>query len=160
MSEAANLLGVCSKILRQWARARFLPPAFRTPGKHCRYTLTQIQTIRGTVSKILQKSPHTLPAVRAVTYTRGSSSLQKYRGNLQRQVDEFTSYCTKHGFLLLKSIQDVGSGLNDTRKRLHQVIRMVSRGKYDVVVIAYPDCLPEAVREGALHMKKVWPSRM
>jgi len=141
ISEAANLLGVCSKTLRRWDRARLFLPAFRTPGKHRRYTLTQIQTFRGTVSKSPQKSPRTPPAVRAVTCVRVSSSLQKQRGDLQRQVDELTGYCTNHGFTLLKSIQDVGSGLNDTRKGLHQVIRMVSRGKCDVVIIAYPDRL-------------------
>ncbi|MFX1295945.1 MAG: MerR family transcriptional regulator [Promethearchaeota archaeon] len=127
MSEAANLLDVCSKTLRRWDRAHLFLPAFHTPGEYRRYMLTQIQI---------------------------------FRGDLQRQVDELIGYCTKHRFLLLKSIQDVGSGLNNSQKGLHQVIRMVNRGKYDIVVIAYSDCLPEAVREGALHMKKMWPSRM
>ena len=141
ISEAANLLGVCSKTLRRWDRARLFLPAFRTPGNHRRYTLAQVQAFRGNDSKSFQKAPRPPPAVRAVTYARVSSSLQKQRGDLQRQVDELTRYCTSHGFILLKSIQDVGSGLNDTRKGLHQVIRLVSRGKCDRVVIAYPDRL-------------------
>lgn len=141
ISEAANLLGVCSKTLRRWDRARLFPPSFRTPGNHRRYSLAQIQTLRGTASKDSQKVPNTTSALRAVTYARVSSSLQKRRGDLQRQVDELTDYCTNQGFTHLKSIQDVGSGLNDTRKGLHRVIRLVSRGKCDVVVIAYPDRL-------------------
>jgi putative resolvase len=141
ISEAANLLGVCSKTLRRWDRAGFFPPAFRTLGNHRRYSLAQIHTFRGTESKNSQKAPGTPPVLRAVTYARVSSSLQKRRGDLQRQIDELTDYCTNQGFIHLKSIQDVGSGLNDTRKGLHPVIRRVSRGKCDVVVIAYPDRL-------------------
>ncbi|MFX1295943.1 MAG: recombinase family protein [Promethearchaeota archaeon] len=141
ISEAANLLGVCSKTLQRWDHASLFPPAFRTPGNHRHSTLTQFQTFRGTVSKISHISPHTIPALHAITYAQVSSSLQKRHGDLQRQVDKLTSYCTKHGFTLLKSIKDVGSGLNDTRKGLHQVIRMVSRGKCNGVGITYPDCL-------------------
>ncbi|MFX1293874.1 MAG: IS607 family transposase [Promethearchaeota archaeon] len=127
--------------MRRWDRARLFLPAFRTPGNHRRYTLAQIQSFRERESRVPHNSPRTPPAVRAVTYARVSSSLQKQRGDLQRQVDELPRYCTRHGLTLLKSIQDVGSGLNDTRKGLHQVIRMVCRGKCDRVGIAYQDRL-------------------
>ncbi|MFX1295793.1 MAG: MerR family DNA-binding transcriptional regulator, partial [Promethearchaeota archaeon] len=75
ISEAANLLGVYPKTLRRWDRAHLFLPAFRTPGNHRRYTLAQIQSFQGPISKVPHKSPRTTPSIRAVTYARGSSSL-------------------------------------------------------------------------------------
>jgi putative resolvase len=141
ISEAAQDLGVCAKTLRRWDRARLFLPAFCTPGRHRRYTRTQILQFQGTNSTPRSTTPPLTRPLRAVTYARVSSSRQKRRGDLQRQQDELTQYCTHAGYRLLKSVQDVGSGLNDTRKGLHQLIRLASRGKCDVVVIAYPDRL-------------------
>ncbi len=83
-------------------------------------------------------SLRTPPRQRAIVYGRVSSSLQKNRGDLDRQLAELHQYCHHQNYQLIKTLQDVGSGLNDNRKGLHQLIQAVSRGACDMVVIAYP----------------------
>ena len=42
---------------------------------------------------------------------------------------------------MIRSYSDVGSGLNDTRKGLLKMLRDASRGKFDILLIAYNDRL-------------------
>ncbi|MHA1652053.1 MAG: recombinase family protein [Candidatus Helarchaeota archaeon] len=57
-------------------------------------------------------SLRTPPRQRAIVYGRVSSSLQKNRGNLDRQLAELHQYCHHHNYQLIKTLQDVGSGLS------------------------------------------------
>lgn len=74
-----------------------------------------------------------------VIYARVSSNEQKTKGNLDRQVS-----------FLVQSIKDlknptilaeVGSGLNDKRKKLHQLLDMVLQNKVDRVFVTHRDRL-------------------
>ncbi|MHA1359540.1 MAG: IS607 family transposase, partial [Candidatus Helarchaeota archaeon] len=88
ISAAARYLGVCPKTLRRWDAARLVQPAFRTPGGHRRYDLAALKALRRPTASALPTPPHPAMPVRAITYARVSSSLQKKRGDLQRQIEE------------------------------------------------------------------------
>jgi len=141
ISDTARYLGVCPKTLRRWDAANLLKPAFRTLGAHRRYDLAFIKVLR-TPTRIPSSLPPPAPApLRAITYARVSSAVQKQRGDLQRQVEELQRFCHVHQWQIVKDIQDVGSGVNDARQGLHNLIHAVSRGVCDLVVVAYPDRL-------------------
>ena len=141
ISEAAHYLGVCPKTLRRWDTANLVKPAFRTLGAHRRYDLAVLKLIYAPVSPLSPTPPFPPPPLRAITYARVSSSLQKHRGDLQRQTEELQQYCLHNHLQIVQTIQDVGSGVNDARQGLQHLIRSVSRGHCDLVVIAYPDQL-------------------
>ena len=142
ISEAACLLGAFPKTLRRWDAAGLFKPIFRTLEHHRRYDYHQIKAFAPTRSSVPESQSSTpVPARCAIIYGRVSSLLQKTRGDLERQLDELRQYCQQHNYHLVHSIQDVGSGLNDTRKGLHQLIKAVSSGACDAVIVAYPDRL-------------------
>jgi len=141
ISEAAHYLGVRPKTLRRWDAANLVKPAFRTLGAHHRYDLVSLKPIRSPSSISPPRIPLPSAPIRAITYARVSSSLQKQRGDLQRQVDELQRFCLRQQWQIVKQIQDVGSGVNDARQGLHHLIQAVSRGECDLVVVAYPDRL-------------------
>ena len=141
ISEAAHFLGVCSKTLHRWDAANLVKPTFRTLGAHRRYDLAALKILCDPSPISPAPTPPVTTPLRAITYARVSSALQKQRGDLQRQVEELQRYCLQLQWQITHTIQDVGSGVNDARQGLHQLIRAVSRGHCDVVVVAYPDRL-------------------
>ncbi|MBD3188724.1 hypothetical protein GF325_17990, partial [Candidatus Bathyarchaeota archaeon] len=50
-------------------------------------------------------------------------------------------HCKDQGYRVSGVYSDVGSGLNDNRKGLLKLLRDVTRGKHDVVVVNYQDRL-------------------
>jgi DNA binding domain, excisionase family len=85
-----------------------------------------------------------------VIYARVSSNEQKAKGDLDRQVS-----------FLVQSVKDlknptilteVGSGLNDKRKKLDQLLDMVLQGKVDRIFVTYQDRL---TRFGFHYLEKV-----
>jgi DNA binding domain, excisionase family len=74
-----------------------------------------------------------------VIYARVSSNEQRDKGDLDRQVS-FLVQSAKD----LKNptiLTEVGSGLNDKRKKLHQLLDMVLQDKVDRIFITYKDRL-------------------
>ena len=85
-----------------------------------------------------------------VIYARVSSHEQKVKGDLDRQVS-FLAQKVKD----LKNplvLSEVGSGLNDKRKKLHQLLDMVMQGKVDRIFVTYRDRL---TRFGFHYLEKV-----
>lgn len=85
-----------------------------------------------------------------VIYARVSSNEQRAKGDLDRQVS-----------FLVQSVQDlknptilaeVGSGLNDKREKLHQLLDMVLQDKVDRIFVTYKDRL---TRFGFHYLEKV-----
>lgn len=85
-----------------------------------------------------------------VIYARVSSNKQKAKGDLDRQVS-----------FLVQSVKDlknptilteVGSGLNDKRKKLHQLLDMVLQYKIDRIFITHKDRL---TRFGFHYLEKI-----
>ena len=89
-----------------------------------------------------------------------SSSRQKKSGDLKRQLTRLKSYCQKKGYSVYKSYSDVGSGLNDKRKGLLQLLKDASLGKFDVVVVNYNDRLARFGLQIVKEYLKSWNVRL
>lgn len=70
-------------------------------------------------------------------YTRVSSSQNK--DNLNSQANRLEQYCLAKGWQIIRIIKEVGSGLNDNRPQLANIISKIN--EYDYVVIEHKDRL-------------------
>jgi putative resolvase len=84
-------------------------------------------------------------SVVACIYARVSSSENKV--NLERQAERLTQYAVAQGYTIHKVVKEVGSGLNDNRKRLNQIL---SDKSFKVLVVEHKDRL---TRFGAKYIK-------
>ncbi|KUH33779.1 hypothetical protein APY94_04450 [Thermococcus celericrescens] len=76
---------------------------------------------------------------KVVIYARVSSRDQKE--DLERQVEYLKSYCSAKGYQVAKTITDISSGLNENRKGLKQLFKLVESGEVTKVVITCKDRL-------------------
>lgn len=75
--------------------------------------------------------------LRAVTYARVSSSDQRTT-NLVYQSKRLNEFCEANGWVLVDSVSEVGSGLNDGRPKL---TKLLCRTDYDLLVVEHKDRL-------------------
>lgn len=68
------------------------------------------------------------------TYARVSSSQNK--DNLMRQEQRLLDYCAAKGYTVKKSVSEIGSGLNDNRKKLE---KLLTDPEVDIIVIEHKD---------------------
>lgn len=66
-----------------------------------------------------------------VIYTRVSSSENK--SNLESQAQRLEDYCIANGYQIVRIIKEVGSGVNDTRRKL---IELLNKDDYSIIVVA------------------------
>ena len=71
-----------------------------------------------------------------ITYARVSSSENKK--NLETQSERLVSFCNARGWVVSESIKEVGSGLNDSRKKLTKIL---TEGKATKIVVEHKDRL-------------------
>jgi excisionase family DNA binding protein len=124
VSEAAKLKGVSTKTLYRWEEEGKLHPE-RTEGGHRRYDLAQLLGIKAELSY-------------TVAYCRVSSHDQKEDLKRQRQVLEL--FCAQHGWQL-EIIEDLGSGLNYSKRGLQRLIRMITSNQVERLVLTHKDRL-------------------
>lgn len=135
IGEVAALLNIHVKTIQRWDREGI----FKCERTHTnrrvinRDNLIEVLNNRGMLFNDISNSKID------VIYARVSSNEQKTKGDLDRQVS-----------FLVQSIKDlknptilaeVGSGLNDKRKKLHQLLDMVLQDKVDRIFITYKDRL-------------------
>jgi putative resolvase len=70
-------------------------------------------------------------------YSRVSSSQNKK--NLNSQAERLEQYCEARGWQIIRTIKEIGSGLNDHRSQLANVISKLE--EYDYVVVEHKDRL-------------------
>ncbi len=93
-------------------------------------------------SEVLRLLGESMPSGRrAVIYARVSSAKQAGLGNLERQKQRLEEYCRSRGYEIVAVFAEQGSGLNEKRKGLARLFRMVREGKMDLVVIEFKDRL-------------------
>lgn len=80
-------------------------------------------------------------------YARVSSSENK--SNLERQVKRLEDYCCARGYKVVKTVSEVGSGLNDTRPKLEKLLIDES---IKMIVVEHSDRL---ARFGLNYIKKL-----
>jgi predicted site-specific integrase-resolvase len=127
IGKAAEELGVSRETLRRWEQLGKITPE-RTPKGHRRYDLAGLYA--GPRKKLEKK--HT------IAYARVSSHDQKE--DLKRQVALLESYCGSHGWTF-EIVQDLGSGLDYSKKGLRKLIQEICLGKIQRLVVTHKDRL-------------------
>ena len=87
-----------------------------------------------------------------VIYARVSTHNQAKRGDLDRQIEKIKLFAIDHNVQNLCILSDVGSGLNDNRRKLQKLLSMVQNGEVDRIFISYKDRL---TRFGFNYIKRI-----
>jgi len=124
--EVAKKLGVSKMTVLRWIKAGKLK-AHRI-GKEYRVPESEIKRI------LEGKLPD-----KVVIYARVSSRDQKE--DLERQIEYLKNYCSSRGYQVAKILTDISSGLNENRKGLKQLFKLVESGEVTKVIITYRDRL-------------------
>lgn len=124
ISEAAKIKGVSVSTLRRWETEGKLIPE-RTANGHRRYNMAQLLGIKPELSY-------------TVGYCRVSSHDQKQ--DLERQKEVVSLFCAQNGWQY-EIIEDLGSGLNYSKKGLKRLIRLIVDPKLERLVITHKDRL-------------------
>lgn len=125
LPDYAKELGISYTTAWRWWKAGKLPHPAR-------------QTETGTVIVDYQKPSTPVESIgfRAAIYSRVSSSENK--DNLERQAQRLTDYATAKGYQIVRVVKEVGSGLNDNRKQLDQLLQ---RDDYNILLVEHKDRL-------------------
>ena len=132
-TKAAKLLGVTVKTLQRWDREGRLKPAARSGSNRRLYTESQIREFSG-LSRNAGEGP-----VRAVAYCRVSCAAQKPDLANQRRVLE--EFCMTKGMANVEFVEEIGGGLNFSRKHFLSLMDAVGRGEVKTLILAHRDRL-------------------
>lgn len=126
--EFSKILGLSSQTLRNWDANGKLLPHHKSANGYRYYSEEQLNQVL--------KKPNIERKI--IGYCRVSSIKQK--DDLDRQVEAVRLYLTSQG-KPFEIVTDVGSGINYKKSGLQQIIREISLGRVEKVVILYKDCL-------------------
>ena len=132
IGQAAERLGVSISTLRRWEQEGRLI-AERTPAGRSRYDVTKLSGLeadRLDLGRIEQK--------RTIAYARVSSRDQK--ADLERQAQVLEMFCSARGWTY-EVIRDLGSGINDRKKGLTRLLKLLIGGDVGRLVITHKDRL-------------------
>jgi putative resolvase len=132
IKKASELLGVSILTLKLWEDESRLRPV-RTKGNHRRYRLSDIESYQGTTKENVENI--------ICVYARVSSNEQKQKGDLDRQKLRLLEYCSEKEYIAKYVFDEVGSGMNDARPKLHKLFELVSTKKISKVVVEHKDRL-------------------
>ena len=131
ISEAARILGVKAKTLRNWDKKGLLKPDELIKGKARRYRIESLRNINRNI--IFTKDD-----LKTIAYARVSSHDQKE--DLNRQVQLLELYCAKHGYKY-EVIQDIGSGMNYYKNGLTTLIDLILDNQVQRLILTHKDRL-------------------
>jgi len=130
VAEARRRLGVSSRTLRRWDQQGVLQ-TIRSPGGRRMFSLESINRLAGERSG----------GNRAVIYARVSSVKQKRDGNLDRQKERLLEAAQERGYRIVDVIAEQASGINEKRRGLRRIFRLVEESRIDLVFVEYRDRL-------------------
>lgn len=87
-----------------------------------------------------------------VIYTRVSTYHQIKRGDLDHQIEKIKLFAIDHNVQNLCILSDIGSELNDNRRKLQKLLSMVQNGEVNRIFISSKDCL---TRFGFNYIKRI-----
>jgi len=87
----------------------------------------------------------------AIIYARVST--RKQVGYLKGQRERLVDYCKSRGLKIIDIIEDIGSGLNERRRDLKKLLKLIREGKAKKVVVEYEDRL---ARFGLGYLKEIF----
>lgn len=128
--EACKRLGISFITLKRWIYSGKIR-AVKTPTGRWMIPESEIERIISGREGVKE--------IRAIIYARVSSSDQK--GDLNRQIEYLTQYCSAKGYRVVDILSDVASGLKTNRRGLLKLFNYVVNRQIDVVVITYKDRL-------------------
>ena len=136
LGEIAKFLGVTTATLRRWdkmGKVHFSKTDFGTRSltKDELIKLLKANNLWSVAIEKLQKKD--------VIYCRVSSIDQKRRGELDKQIRVLIDSCDNLVNPIILS--EVGSGLNDNRKKIQKLLRMILNNEVSRVFITYEDRL-------------------
>jgi len=127
-------LKVSIQTLRLWDESGKLS-AVRTPGGHRRYKESDIYKFIGIDKSTKEKEES------VALYSRVSSAEQKTKGDLDRQNTRLTEYAAKKKYKVNYIFTEASSGMNDSRAKLHKLMKLAIEGKITSVLIEHKDRL-------------------
>lgn len=137
ISEASQLLGVDKSTLRYWDKNNKLKPQ-KTAGGHRRYLLSDIKKLQGISEDCIDDS---INENNVAVYCRVSSHEQKQKGDLDRQKGRLLEYCVKKKYQVEYIFEEVGSGMSDTRTKLHRLCDIAEKKKISKIIVEHKDRL-------------------
>ena len=84
-----------------------------------------------------------------ILYARTSSSENKHL--LDTQIQRLEEYAISKGYKIKESIKEIGSGLNDERKKLSKVLK---ENKYDKII--NNGLIPKSYKKKAYHPERIY----
>jgi excisionase family DNA binding protein len=132
--QAAEFLNVAVSTIIRWDNEGKIHP-LRTPGGHRRFTEEELLRVLG-----VQPSSRS-PVLRAALYARVSTKKQQQAGNLDRQRERLREHAQAQGYEIVVALSERGSGVNENRRGLQRLLRMVRDGEVDTVVVESKDRL-------------------
>lgn len=139
ISQASQLLGVDNSTLRYWDKSGKLKSQ-RTIGGHRRYLMSDIKKLQGIPEEEITKNNIDVSNNVAV-YCRVSSHEQKQKGDLDRQKGRLLEYCIKNKYDVEHIFEEVGSGMSDTRNKLHRLCDIAEKTKISKIIVEHKDRL-------------------
>jgi len=134
IGETSRMLGLSTRQLLRLDSPDKIP-SLKTDGGHRRYRLSDIKARMGILEETQTEN------LQVAVYCRVSSHDQKQKGDLDRQKARLLEYCVKKKYPVEQVFDEVGSGMNDSRSKLHQLMRLVFEKKIRRVIIEHKDRL-------------------
>lgn len=132
IGEVSKRLGLHPDTLRNWERQGKIK-SVRTQGGHRRYNLDEIMLVANKSDYVSAKIEK-----KTVIYCRVSTPSRKNDLENQRQVLEL--FCASKGWTYTV-IEDIGSGLNYSKKGLLELIKLIETDQIERIVLNYKDRL-------------------
>jgi predicted site-specific integrase-resolvase len=111
-------------------------PVIYTTGKHRRYKESDVRTYMKIENPIINKIDKG-----CAIYARVSSNEQKTNGDLERQKNRLIKYCIDNKLKIVNIYEEVGSGMNDNRQKLHKLFSQVINKEIDTIICEHKDRL-------------------
>jgi len=134
LETAAEMLGVSKETLRNWDKNDKLN-SLRTEGNHRRYRLGDVLNILGVENEDIKRKDS------VCVYCRVSSHEQKQKGDLDRQKGRVLEHCVKKEYNVEFILDEVGSGMSDSRAKLKTLFQLVRERKINRVIVEHKDRL-------------------
>ena len=126
--EVAKIFGVSYVAVKKWAYAGKIK-YIKTPGGKYRYPESEVRRLLG----------EQMPKGKVAIYARVSSADQKE--DLERQKQKLIEYAKSKGYQDIEVIEDIASGLNENRKGLNKLFKLVTERQIEAVFITHKDRL-------------------
>jgi putative resolvase len=135
ISKASEILGVSKSTLRRWDEEGRLKPIRKEKGGHRRYDTDVLDAYQGIAKE------ESTDDLGVAIYCRVSSADQKSHGDLERQKLRLLEYCATQHYRVDYIMDEVGSGMNDKRKKLRKLMKLAREHKFNKLVIERCDRL-------------------